>query len=260
MDVAVIGGGNLGCAVAKALAKRYRVVVTRRNVDKIRFLEDVGCEVSSDNVYAVSNSDVVFVAVKPKDVFGVLSEIKDRLSDKILVSLVAGVGISEIRQVVGSKVVRAMTNISAEIGHAITAYYSEDLTPEEEFEIECMLSCLGDVVRVESERELDVITAFSSATAFLARIFQAFIYAGLKLGLSEELARRMTVGVFRSATELLDLEEPEVVISKVTTPAGTTIDGLCKLMEHRVDYGIVDAMVATANKLSKLAHTHLQNL
>jgi len=251
MDVAVIGGGNLGCAVAKALAKRYRVVVTRRNVEKIRFLEDVGCEVCSDNVRAVDNSDVVFIAIKPKDVFDVLSELKDNLSDKILVSFVAGVKIDEIKDTVSCKVVRAMTNISAEVGSSITAYYTRDLTPEEEFELELMLECMGDVVRVEYEELLDAITAYSSAVAFMAKIFQSFVYAGLKLGLSKELAKKMTVGLFKGASELLDLEEPEAIIERVTTPAGTTIEGLCKLMEHRIDFGIVEAMISSAEKLSK---------
>jgi pyrroline-5-carboxylate reductase len=251
MDVAVIGGGNLGCAVAKALAKRYRVVVTRRNVEKIRFLEDVGCEVCSDNVRAVDNSDVVFIAVKPKDVFDVLSELKDNLRDKILVSFVAGVKIDEIKDTVSCKVVRAMTNISAEVGSSITAYYTQDLTPEEEFELELMLECMGDVVRVDYEKLLDAITDYSSAVAFMAKIFQSFVYAGLKLGLSKELAKKMTVGLFKGASELLDLEEPEAVIERVTTPAGTTIEGLCKLMEHRIDFGIVEAMISSAEKLSK---------
>ncbi len=246
MDVAVIGGGNLGCAVAKALAKRHRVVVTRRNVEKIRFLEDVGCKVHSDNVRAVDDSDVVFIAVKPKDVFNVLSELKDNLNGKILVSFVAGVKIDEIKEIVGCKVVRAMTSISAEVGSSITAYYTRDLTPEEEFELELMLECMGDVVKVDDEDLLDAITAYSSAVAFMAKIFQSFVYAGLKLGLSKELARKMTVGLFKGASELLDLEEPEVIIEKVATPAGTTIEGLCKLMEHRIDFGIVDAMISSA--------------
>ncbi len=249
MDVAIIGGGNLGCAIAKALAKRYKVVVTRRNVEKIRFLEDVGCEVCSDNLRAVDSSDVVFIAVKPRDLFNVLSELRGNLNGKILVSFVAGVKIDDIKGVVGCKVVRAMTNISAEVGRSITAYYTEDLTPEEEFELELMLECMGDVVKVDDEKLLDAITAYSSAVAFMAKIFQSFVYAGLKLGLSKDLARKLTTALFKGASELLNLEEPEVVIEKVTTPAGTTIEGLCKLMEHRIDFGIVDAMVSSAEKL-----------
>ncbi len=252
MDVAVIGGGNLGCAIAKALAKRYRVVVTRRNVEKIRFLEDVGCEVCSDNVRAVDDSDFVFVTVKPKDVFGVLSELKDSLNGKVLVSFVAGIGVEEIKGVVNCKVVRAMTSISAEVGSSVTAYYTRDLDADEEFRLELMLECMGDVIRVDREEVLDAITAYSSAVAFMAKIYQSFVYAGLKLGLSMEMARKLTSGLFKGSSELLDLEEPETVIERVTTPAGTTIEGLCKLMEHRVDFGIVDAMVSSAERLSKV--------
>ncbi len=246
MDVAIVGGGNLGCALAKAIAKRYDVVVTRRNVDKIRFLEDLGCELCSDNVNAVSKAKLVFVTVKPKDVFQVLSELRDVLEDKILVSFVAGVRIDDLKRVVDCKIVRAMTSLSAELGCSVTAYYTEDLSPDEVFELEMVFDCMGDVVRVEDESLLDAITAYSSAVAFMAKIFESFVYAGLKLGLNRDLARKLTEGLFKGSSELLSLEEPEEVIGRVVTPAGTTIEGIIKMMEHGVDFGIVDAMLSSA--------------
>ena len=251
MDVAIVGGGNLGCALAKAIARRYGVVVTRRNVDKIRFLEDLGCEVCSDNIKAVSKAELVFITVKPKDVFHVLSELREVLEGKILVSFVAGVRIEDLRRVVGCKLVRAMTSLPAELGCSVTAYYTEDLSPDEVFELEMVFDYMGDVIRVEDESMLDAITAYSSAVAFMAKIFESFMYAGLKLGLNKELARRLTVGLFRGASELLSLEEPEEVIGRVVTPAGTTIEGLIKMMEHGVDFGIVDAMLSSARLCRK---------
>ena len=249
MDVAILGGGNLGCAIAKALAKRYGVVVTRRNVDRIRFLEDLGCSVTDDNVSAVENSDMVILTVKPSSALEVLSEVGDELKGKILVSFVAGLGVGRIREVVSCKIVRAMTSISAEIGGSFTAYYTEDLDEGEIFELELLLECLGDVVRVEREDMLDAITAYSSAVAFLAKIYQSFVYAGLKLGLSFDLANRVTSKLFRGTADLLELERPESIIERVATPAGTTIEGLMKMMEHRVDYGIMDAMVSSFKRL-----------
>jgi len=251
MDVAILGGGNLGCAIAKALVRRYGVVVTRRNVDRIRFLEDLGCSVTNDNVLAVKNSDIVFLTVKPSSVFDVLSEVREHLEDKILVSFVAGLRIDELRRLVSCKIVRAMTNISAEIGRSITAYYTEDLKEGEIFELELILERLGDVVRVEREDMLDAMTAYSSAVAFLAKIYQSFVYAGLKLGLSFDLATKVTSKVFKGTADLLELESPESIIERVTTPAGTTVEGLMKLMEHRVDYGIMDAMVSSFRRLKK---------
>jgi pyrroline-5-carboxylate reductase len=77
MRVAVIGGGNLGSALAKALSKRFDVVVTRRNPEKIVFLRDLGCEITRDNVKAVEKSDLVILTVKRGQVFDVLNEIPD---------------------------------------------------------------------------------------------------------------------------------------------------------------------------------------
>ncbi len=242
MDVAILGGGNLGCALAKAIAKRYDVVVTRRNVERIRFLEDLGCEVCSDNVRAVEKAKFVFLTVKPKDVSHVLSDLN--LEGKILVSFVAGVRVDDLRRLAECKIVRAMTSISAELGSSVTAYYTEDLSSEEAFELENVFDCMGDVVRVDDEELLDAVTAYSSAVAFMARMFESFVYAGLKMGLNRELAERLTVGLFKGSSELLELEDPREVIDRVVTPAGTTIEGLIKMMEHGIDYGIVDAMLS----------------
>ncbi|AEA47288.1 pyrroline-5-carboxylate reductase family protein [Archaeoglobus veneficus] len=251
MRVAIIGCGNLGCALAKALAKRFDVIVTRRNTEKIRFLEEIRCEITSDNIEAVVGSDIVMLTVKKKDVVGVLSQIGKHLSGKVLISFVAGLGFDELKRLApNAKIVKAMTTLSAEFGKGITTYYTdvESETQDIVRDIEKVLSCFGDVVRVGSEYEVDVTTAFSSSTAFLARIFQAFVYAGLRLGLSAELSRRIAIGVFDGTSEMLKFEKPEELILRVTTPAGTTIEGLHRLMEHRAEYAVMEAICASAEK------------
>ncbi len=256
MDVAVIGGGNLGCAIAKALAKRHNVVVTRRNVERIRFLRDIGCEICSDNVKAVRNSDLVILTVKPKDALGVLSELKGCIEDKKLISFVAGLRVGDIKDVVSCKVVRGITNISAEIGSSVTVYYTSDLEGDELYEVETLLDCMGDVIRVEEEFLIDVATVYSSALAFIAKIFQSFVYAGIRMGLSPEMAKRVTAGVFRGASELLSIDDPEEVIRRVATPSGITMEGIAKLMEHRVDHCVMDAMITTLERLRKSHPPH----
>jgi len=246
MRVAVIGGGNLGTALAKALAKRFEVVVTRRNPEKIAFLEDLGCEITNDNAKAVESSDVVLLTVKKKQFNDVLNEIPN---DKITISFIAGLSFEELSRRL-LKPVKAMTMLSAEFGKGITIYHS-NLSDEDNLIVERILSCFGDVVKGD-EKSVDMLTAFASSIAFLSKIYEAFVYSGLRLGFNSELSKRIALSVFEGAVELLKFYEPGELVEKIATPAGTTIEGLCKLFEHRVEFGVIDAITASAKRVREI--------
>jgi len=252
-NVAIIGAGNIGRAIAKALAEKYHVIVTRRNIEEIRWLEEFGCEVMDNNVSAAQKADIIFIAVKPKDVLSVLSEIEGVVAGKIIVSFAALVRINEMKVVIkNAKLVRAMTNVCAEIGEGFTAYFTTDLDDDEQRKLEEILSQLGDVIKVDDEEGIDVMTAFSgSMPAYIAKIVQSFIYAGLKSGLSAEVAKKVTLSVLKGVAGMLEKEDIESLIARVTTPGGTTIEGLTKLAKHGVEYAIIDAMAATVEKAKK---------
>ncbi len=246
MKIAVIGGGNLGSAIAKALVKKYDVVVTRRNPERIDFLKDLGCEVTDDNAYAVKNSDFVILTVKKKNLKDVLKEI-DR--DKITVSFVAGVTLKELEMML-KKPVKAMTMISAEFGKSFTVYCSK-LSEDENDTVERVLSCFGEVMRGD-ERDVDNLTAFASSLAFIPKIYEAFYYSGLRLGYGSEIAKKIALNVLEGGVELLKSYEPHEIVEKIVTPAGTTIEGLCRLMERGVEFGIIDAIQACVKKFEEL--------
>jgi pyrroline-5-carboxylate reductase len=252
-NIAIIGTGNIGSAVAKALSNKYNVIATRRNVEKIEWLKEMGCEITDDNVSAAQRADVILITVKPKDVLSVLSEIEGAVSGKIIVSFAAFVKINEMKVVIkNAKLVRAMTNVCAEIGEGFTAYFTTDLSDEEQKKLEELLSHLGDVIKVDEEEGIDVMTAFSgSMPAYIAKIVQSFIYAGLKSGLNADVAKKATLSVLKGVAGMLEKENTEDFIARVTTPGGTTIEGLTKLAEHGIDYAIIDAMNVTVEKARK---------
>ncbi len=249
MRIAIIGCGNLGTALAKVLSKKYDVTVTRRNVEKIRFLRDLGCEILRDNTEAVKNSDIVMLTLKKRDVLNVLNQLKKYMSSKLVISFVAGLRFKDLKFFT-EKPVKAMTTMSAEFEKGITLYYSE-LRENDETVVERVLSSFGDVVKC-SEREVDMLTAFSSSIAFIAKLYEAFVYSGLKLGFNFELSKKIALNVFDGSSELLKFYEPDEIIEKVTTPAGTTIEGLYELFRHNVEFGIMEAVAASARKLSEL--------
>jgi pyrroline-5-carboxylate reductase len=145
------------------------------------------------------------------------------------------------------KPVKAMTLLSAEFGKGISIYHS-NLSCEDEFLVESVLSCFGDVVKGD-ERDVDMLTAFSSSVAFLSKIYEAFIYSALRLGFNIELAKRIALNVFEGSVELLKFYESNEVVERVTTPAGITIEGLCSLLKHGVEFGVIEAITTSAKRL-----------
>ncbi len=246
MRIAVIGGGNLGSALAKALVKKFDVVVTRRNPREIDYLKDLGCEVMKDNVEAVKKSNVVLITVKKANVDEILREIP---KDRITISFVAGIKFNQLEKIL-KKPVKAMTMLSAEFGKGLSMYYSK-LSDDENDIVERVLLCFGEVMRGD-ERDVDNLTAFASSLAFIPKIYEAFVYSGLRLGYSHDVSKKIALQVLEGGVEMLKSYEPNEIVERIVTPGGTTIEGIFKFMENRVDFGIIDAISACAKKLEKI--------
>ena len=110
--IAIIGGGNLGTAIAEGLlkskfCKAADIIITKRNIATLSALQFRGVNVTTDNQYAVSKSDIVILAVKPYQTSEVLQGLQNRLSAKhILVSVVTGVLIKDILEGIQKKTAR----------------------------------------------------------------------------------------------------------------------------------------------------------
>src|SRR5215212_5266549 len=106
--IAIIGGGNLGTAIAEGLIKSgfvlpEHIIITKRNIKTLRHLEEKGVLVSSNNKEAVQFADLVLLCVKPFQVNDVLDEVKDQLrSSHVVVSAVTGVTIEQIEKLIGT--------------------------------------------------------------------------------------------------------------------------------------------------------------
>ncbi len=137
--IAIIGAGVIGGAIVRCLRKSkdtYRVIATRRKIEKIRGLEGLGAEITTDNVEAVMKADIVFICVKPGDVMGILTEVKDEISGKLVVSTAAIIPLDFYGKVVpGARFVRTMPNIAAFVGESFTAYCCNGDVSDEDKEV-----------------------------------------------------------------------------------------------------------------------------
>ncbi|NJF26022.1 pyrroline-5-carboxylate reductase [Thermococcus sp. Bubb.Bath] len=251
MKVAVIGAGTIGSAVAKALSEAgHEVVATRRKVEKAKWLEEYGVEVTDDNIRASEWAEVVFLAVKPNKVSQVLGEIGRNLKGKLLVSLAAGIGLDHLKRLApGSRVVRAMPNIAVLVKESFTAY-STDLNGKDVELVETLFSSFGKCIHVEEEH-MDAITGLSgSGPAYVAVFLEAMIYGGLRVGLPREVARIASLQTLLGTAKLLmeTDKHPAEVREWVITPGGTTIDGIFELEEGRVRTAVMKAIDAATKK------------
>ncbi|MBS1598613.1 MAG: pyrroline-5-carboxylate reductase [Bacteroidetes bacterium] len=260
--IAIIGGGNLGMAIAEGLIQSgfvmpKHILVTRRNIAHLHELERKGVLVSDKNEEAVHYADLVILAVKPFQVNDVLTAIKkDFKEDKhVLVSVVTGISIEQISGVLGKKIpiVRAMPNTAIAIQESMTCLSAKNTTEEQLQYVQDIFNQLGKAVKID-EKLMDAATVLGACgTAFAMRYIRANIQGGIEIGFDAATASLIAAQTVKGAAELLLKKDshPEQEIDKVTTPKGCTIAGLNE-MEHRgFSSSLIKGLVASYDKIAK---------
>src|SRR6267154_3082707 len=121
---AIIGGGNLGSAIAQGLVKSKLkkasdITITRRNLSKLDHLKKEGFLLSADNTDAVKKNELILLCVQPKQLAGLLAEISSSIQSKhVLVSTITGISTEDIASHLKKKapIIRAMPNTANAIG------------------------------------------------------------------------------------------------------------------------------------------------
>lgn len=236
MKIHIIGGGNLGVAIAlgtTTYSKNNQVTVTRRNTASILHLEKLGITVSSDNTYQIQDADVIILTIKPYQVDTVLAEILPKISNKIIASAVSGLDIFTLLNKTNQAhhIVRIMPNIAAQFGESTTC-----ISYQEKEHAQSIISLFQDLgtACIIDEKLMDAATVLgASGTAFALRYIRASMQAGIEIGFDSQTALAISAQTVKGAARML-LEEkvhPEQLIDRVTTPQGCTIAGLNE-MEH----------------------------
>ncbi len=253
--VAVIGAGVIGGAIVKCLQECKdvgRVIATRRRVTALLDMKKLGAEVSTDNKTAAAKADVIFICVKPNDIKTVLNEIKDELEGKLVVSTAAIVSLEFLHSIAPkSHFVRTMPNIAALAGASFTAYnLDKNCTEEDKQTVKTLLNAMGTSMEVE-EKYMDAVTGLiGSGPAFVAIVIDALMYAGLKVGLPRDLALYGAAqSVLGTAKLVLDRTlKPAEITEMVTTPGGTTIEGIYMVEDGKLRTALMNAVEAATNK------------
>lgn len=258
-NIAIIGGGNLGSAMAEGLLESgidpKTIMVTKRNTSTLSLLADKGVAVSSDNQAAIHFADYVILAVKPFQVTAILESIKPALLEKkpTIVSLVTGLWIADIKEIIGDTltIFRAMPNTAISIRESSTSISESNATTEKKEFVKKMFDSLGRSVFID-ETLMDAATVLGACgTAFALRYIRACIQGGIEIGFNAETASLIAAQTVKGAAALLLIKKthPEYEIDKVTTPKGCTIAGLNEMEHKGFSSSLIKGIITSYNKI-----------
>jgi pyrroline-5-carboxylate reductase len=257
--IAIIGGGNLGSAIATGLLKSNfcpaeNITITKRNINTLATLQEKGVKVFSDNKKAVAENDVIILAIKPFQIKEILEEIKENLTpNHLLISVVTGINLEEIKSIVGNEIAifRAMPNTAIAIQESITCLSSSNASKASTTYVEDLFGKLGKTTNID-EKLMNAATVLGACgTAYAMRYIRANIQGGIEIGFDAKTASLIAAQTVKGAAELLltTVTHPEQEIDKVTTPKGCTITGLNEMEHQGFSSSIIKGIAASYNKI-----------
>ena len=244
--IAIIGGGNLGAAIADGLiqsefSRPVELTITRRNLSTLSRFAERGCMVHSDNKKAVKDSEIIIV-----------KELKTVLNPKkhLVVSVVTGAWIQQLLAVIGKPVpvIRAMPNTAIAIQQSMTCLAHAGASVPQLNYIQQLFDQLGKTVIID-EKLMDAATILGACgTAYAMRYIRANIQGGIEIGFDASTATLIAAQTVKGAAELLLQKgtHPEQEIDKVTTPKGCTIAGLNEMEHQGFSSSLIRGIVAIA--------------
>ncbi|MCD6550896.1 pyrroline-5-carboxylate reductase [Thermotoga sp.] len=252
MKISIIGVGNMGSIFAEKLSeKAEKVLLVEKVPEKLERFKRKPFETA--DVEAAKFSDYIVLAVKPQDASDILDHLKGYTG--VLISIVAGLKISKIEEHDIQKVARVMPNVGVRVEEGILAVsFSEKVHSEERESVKSLLENLGLVVEIEEEHFPAITALTGSGPAFVFIMMESFLDAAVKMGLSFEVAKKLVCKLFEGSAKLLfeTEEHPAVWKHRVSSPAGTTIEGIVAMERSGVRGGIIESLLISYRRALEL--------
>lgn len=268
--IAFLGAGNLAEALLKGLLRSgvalpQNIIATGRRTQRLELLKNAyGVRVTSDNVAAAADADIVVLAVKPQAMDKLLMEIAPSIDPrKLVISVAAGLPIAAIerRLGAGARIVRAMPNTPALVGLGACAVAPGAHATEADLETARKLFEAVGTSTVVEESLLDAVTGLSgSGPAYVFLIIEALSDAGVKMGLSRYISLQLAAQTVLGSAKLL-MEtgaHPGALKDQVTSPGGTAIAGLHTLEAGGLRTTLIDAVEAATRRAKQLGDQFLE--
>ena len=263
--IAVLGTGKMGGILLQAFLKQNlfepdQIHATVAHEERALALSTQwGIDVSTDNVAAARQADLILLGVKPFQVPELVAQIRPALTpQKTIVSFAASVKTAAIEEAAGMEigVIRAMPNTPSALGAGIAGLCRGRYVSDQQMELaQRIFETVGRTVTVD-EKHMDAVTGLSaSGPAFIYIILESLAEAGVKVGLPRDIATLLAAQTtFGAAKMVLDTGyHPALLKDAVTTPAGCTIDGILELEEGGLRVTLIKAVMRATQRAKELA-------
>jgi pyrroline-5-carboxylate reductase len=261
--IALLGGGNMGRALIGGLLRRgtrpeHISVGESFAAARDALAKDFGIQATDDNRKAIETASVVVVAVKPQIAGAVLSALQPLLqrTRPVVISIAAGIRVEALESWSGTgvPVVRAMPNRPALVGAGATGLFAPPSVSLAHRDVaEKVMQAVGEVVWVDGEDHLDVVTALSgSGPAYFFLLTELLTQGAIDLGLEPTAARRLAIATLHGAGQLAYAGDGDLarMRAEVTSKGGTT-EAAVKSLDSADLRGIVARALAAATVRSR---------
>ncbi len=265
LRIAILGAGKMGGILLQAFLKNNllapdQILATVQHPERALALSaQFGVEVTTGNLEAAEQANVILLGVKPIQVPALVELIRPALApSKLVLSIAASVKTRSIEDAAGCElaVIRAMPNTPAMIAAGVTALCAGRFVSEAQMAIaQRIFSTVGRTVVVD-EKHMDAVTGLSgSGPAFLYIIIEALAEAGVNVGLPRDVATLLAAQTtYGSARMVLETGyHPALLKDQVTTPAGCTVDGILELEEGGLRVTLIKAVKRATQRAKELA-------
>jgi pyrroline-5-carboxylate reductase len=264
LQIGFLGAGKMATALARGfLRAEIARPETLRASDpyepvRRRFESETGATATAFNPEVVAFAQVLVLAIKPDQIVDVLKEIRDSVAERhLVVSIAAGIPLALIEDGLpsGTRVVRVMPNTPALVGASASAYSLGKYANSEDGRIAQRLFSSVGVVFPVKESLLDAVTGLSgSGPAYAYLIIEALSDGGVAAGLPREVATQLAAQTLLGAAKMVleTGQHPGALKDMVTSPGGTTVEGLHELEKAGVRAALINAVRAAADKARRL--------
>ena len=257
--VGFIGGGALAESIVRGICGKvfapsdiFIAEIREARCEELSARYGVKTSTTPDFLNAI---DLLIVAVKPKDAEETFRSLQGKISDKTIITYtVAGLKLAAVEKFFpANKIVRIMPNVAVSVGESMTAFTLNKFAAQDGDTIKNFWSILGRAVEVD-ERLMDAVTGLSgSGPAYAFLMIDALSDGGVAAGLSRSMAIELAAQTLLGAAKMvLQGEHPDVLRDKVTSPAGTTIEGVRILERGAVRSALIEAVIAATEKSKSL--------
>ena len=264
--IGFIGAGNMAYALIKGLLNNgfdaSQINISDPNEELLRNREsELKVSTYSDNASLLSNSDVIFFAVKPQVLSSVCLELKGIVKSKhLFVSIVAGIRSSDINRWLGGNfsLIRTMPNTPALFQSGVTGLFANELVDNEQKSlVSSILSSVGECFWVNEEKLIDAITAISgSGPAYFFLLMESMKQAGIALGLDEEIANSLSIQTAYGASLMANKtgKDSRTLRAEVTSPNGTTQSAIESFQDQNFEGIVANATRAAYDRARELSN------